>query len=271
MVPTSSSIIEWVVAQEDHADGSQHLHAFIRYEKKTEFQPRKWDILIEDKVFHGNYQVARSWDAVRTYCSKGGNFISSFDVFAAQRKKSCGRELNKRILEEDLTDLVKEGVVRFQDYLRVKACKEAFLRDMVSALPRCEGFISNDFDLFLPLKPHPKKFHLWFWSSAPDKGKTTFLRSLSQKHPSYWFVYAETYQYPSADTQFVLLDEYSKAHLTVMQLNQMCDGSWGYTQKCQSSIMLKEPVIVVCSNKSPEEVYPNSFKFVLARFRVFEL
>ena len=45
---------------------------------------------------------------VKAYCMKGGNFISSFDVDAATRKKSCGRALNKRLLEEDLTDLVQE-------------------------------------------------------------------------------------------------------------------------------------------------------------------
>ena len=49
--------------------------------------------------------------------------ISSFDVDAATRKKSCGRALNKRLLEEDLTDLVQEGVVRLQGLLENKGCE----------------------------------------------------------------------------------------------------------------------------------------------------
>ena len=102
------------MAQEEHEDGGHHIHAFIRYAKKTEFKPAKWDIA----GYHGNYQVARSWTAVQAYCKKGGKFVSSFDVDSALRKKSCGRELNKRLIEEDLTSLVQEGIVRLQDYLR---------------------------------------------------------------------------------------------------------------------------------------------------------
>ena len=110
--------------------------------------------------FHGNYQKARSWQDVKAYCMKGGNFISSFDVDAATRKKSCGRALNKRLLEEDLTDLVQEGVVRLQDYLRIKAAKEAFIRDQTASLPRCVGFIPNTFNLCFPMITG-KQRHLW--------------------------------------------------------------------------------------------------------------
>ena len=97
------------------------------------------------------------------------------------------------------------------------------------------------------------------------------MKTLASMYPSYWYTYSESFQAPSRDTQFVLLDEYSKAHLTVMQLNQMCDGTYQYPVKSSQPIGLKDPVIIVCSNKSPEEVYPNCFKFVLARFRVFEI
>ena len=117
--------------------------------------------------FHGNYQKARSWQDVKAYCMKGGNFISSFDVDAATRKKSCGRALNKRLLEEDLTDLVQEGVVRLQDYLRIKAAKEAFIRDQ-TALPRCVGFIPNTFNLCFPMITG-KQRHLGFGLQEPTK------------------------------------------------------------------------------------------------------
>ena len=129
--------------------------------------------------FHGNYQKARSWQDVKAYCMKGGNFISSFDVDAATRKKSCGRALNKRLLEEDLTDLVQEGVVRLQDYLRIKAAKEAFIRDQTASLPRCVGFIPNTFNLCFPMITG-KQRHLWIWSSGANKGKTTFLLTLDK-------------------------------------------------------------------------------------------
>lgn len=265
-VPTSSPIVEYVVAQEPHKDGNPHLHAFIRYEKKTEWGSRKWDL----GPWHGNYQTARAWYAVKAYCTKRGNFIASFDVNAAQRKKSCGRDLNKRLIEESLVGLVEEGDVLLKDYVRLKACKEAFLRDRQRLKPRAEGFIPNNFNLLFPVS-QGKQRHFWIWSEAPNKGKTTFLVSLDQSFPCYWYSFSEAFQSPCQDTQFVLLDEYSKANLTATQLNQMCDGSWSYPVKGCSAIRLEAPIVVVCSNKSPQDVYPNCFAFVLARFQVFNL
>lgn len=255
-----------MVAQEEHQDGAKHLHAFVKYAKKLEFKPDRWDI----GGFHGNYQVARSWADVQAYCKKGGNFVSSFDTDAAKRKKSCGRDLNKRIIEEDLTSLVQEGVVRLVDYLRVKANKEAYLRDMTSSLPACQSWIPNPWGYLMPLI-ETKQRHIWVWSASPNKGKTTFLKALASQYPCYWYTYSENFQAPARDTQFVLLDEYSKAHLTVMQLNQMCDGTYQYPVKGSNPIGLREPVLVLASNKSPEEVYPKCFPFVLARFRVYEI
>ena len=169
LVPTSSSIVEWVVASEKHQDGTDHLHAFIKYEKKTEWAPRKWDL----DGFHGNYQKARSWQDVKAYCMKGGNLYPPL-TWTWPRKKSCGRALNKRLLEEDLTDLVQEGVVRLQDYLRIKAAKEAFIRDQTASLPRCVGFIPNTFNLCFPMITG-KQRHLWIWSSGANKRKDYLL------------------------------------------------------------------------------------------------
>ena len=45
----------------------------------------------------------------------------------------------------------------------------------------------------------------------------------------------------------------------------------GLTVKQSSATTLDEPVVIVCSNKPPEDVYPNFYFLVLARFRVFEL
>lgn len=55
-----TSIVEYVIAQELHQDGTPHIHAFIKYSKKVDWKADKWDI----GAFHGNYQVAKSWNAV---------------------------------------------------------------------------------------------------------------------------------------------------------------------------------------------------------------
>lgn len=103
-LPVSSSIVEYVIAQEDHQDGTKHLHAFLKYEKKVQFSATKWDIA----DFHGNYQQARSWVAVERYCKKGGNYISNICLESAAQKKG---KKNLQILTEDLRDLVADGVI----------------------------------------------------------------------------------------------------------------------------------------------------------------
>jgi hypothetical protein len=76
-------IIEYVIAEELHEDGTPHLHAFIRYDAKVEYKTTKWDI----GEHHGNYQTAKSWNAVKTYCKKGGTFIANIDIESAIQKR----------------------------------------------------------------------------------------------------------------------------------------------------------------------------------------
>jgi len=53
----TAEIIAYVVAAEEHADGSFYLHAYVRYDRKVFVtSPTKFDLTGEDgEVFHGNY------------------------------------------------------------------------------------------------------------------------------------------------------------------------------------------------------------------------
>lgn len=50
------------------------------------------------------------------------------------------------------------------------------------------------------------------------------------------------------------MDEFSKAHLTYMQLNLMCDGKYKWPDKGGKAVFIK-PLIIVCGNKHPSEIY----------------
>lgn len=56
-----------------------------------------------------------------------------------------------------------------------------------------------------------------------------------------------------------MLDEYTTAKLPVTQLNLMCDGTYAYPVKGGVKVTLKDPLIIICGNASPSEVYPKTW------------
>jgi hypothetical protein len=51
MLKETGALTEWVVASEKHADGTPHLHAFVKYSGRVDFKSDKWDL----GPYHGNY------------------------------------------------------------------------------------------------------------------------------------------------------------------------------------------------------------------------
>lgn len=72
-------ILEYIIAQELHQDGNKHLHAYLKLNKPTNFKlPTCLDLKVENEVFHGKYEPARSQEKVLCYCAKEGNYISTY-------------------------------------------------------------------------------------------------------------------------------------------------------------------------------------------------
>lgn len=71
-------IEDFVVAQEDHEDGSKHLHVWLKLAKKINLKRAdKFDLVVEDTTYHPNIQAPRSNECVIKYVTKDDNFISS--------------------------------------------------------------------------------------------------------------------------------------------------------------------------------------------------
>jgi Geminivirus Rep catalytic domain. len=226
---TLGEIVNGVIAEEKHEDGSPHVHAYIRFAKEKDVRkPEYFDI----GEYHGNYQTAKSSIAAARYCKKDGVFleIGDIDILGEKVAREGKRKiLGKRLAEGDsLVDLIQEGhhqlIFGFQKLQAdIKAYQELVERNK----PTCEETIPNTWDLALPLLEH-KQRHYWLWSDQPNLGKTTFLKKLATDYRCSWYNQAETFQQIHADSQFILLDEYSSAVLKVTQLNQMADGTYQY-------------------------------------------
>lgn len=98
-------IEEYVICEEQHEDGSPHLHAFIKLEKKQRFRQvvKKFDLL----EYHGHYESAHSWRSVKDYVKKDGNYISNINLKAAERKQN--KKLMPEDFEKDPIELMAEG------------------------------------------------------------------------------------------------------------------------------------------------------------------
>ena len=261
-----------LVAREVHQDGTPHLHAYLYYDRTFDCTNERFFDL---GSFHPNVQSAKSLRAVQAYIKKDGDYVQegmdyAAEVAAIQDHKAY---LGKRLIDgESLTDLVKDHPELVFKYRQIKENVEAYRRDLIPTLPRCLDFIPNTWEKILLIK-ESKQRHYWIWSSGPNKGKTEFLKKIADSYPSMWYSYVEVFQSASSFAQFVLLDEYTKAHLTVTQLNQMCDGTYQYPVKGGSPVQLSTPILIVCANKPPEEVYtdPKNHPLINARFCVIDL
>lgn len=55
------TIEQGLVAQEAHASGDLHLHAYAKFTNRfNTVNPRYFDITWQDKVYHGKYEPAKS-------------------------------------------------------------------------------------------------------------------------------------------------------------------------------------------------------------------
>jgi hypothetical protein len=257
-----------VVSRELHLDGTPHLHVYIKYATKFDLTNERFFDL---GSFHPNIQVAKSLKAVLEYIKKDGDYIEEGIDFAlaVEAMESHKAYLGKRFLDgEDPTVIVAQNPLLFFTLDKIERCLDIWKKWQTPQLPRCTGFIPNSFGHILTVSAS-KDRHYWFWSSSPNKGKTTFLRSIQSQYPSLWYNKAEKYQSPSLFAQFVLLDEYSIGHLTVTQLNEMCDGTYQYPVKGSSPFALPTSIVLVCGNRSPMDIYEHKHHdLIKARFNI---
>jgi len=74
---TTFKCSEIIVGRENHADGTPHLHAFIRFLKKFS---TKSQTVFDFRQFHPNIQPAKNIHAVKNYVKKDGNYIEYADL-----------------------------------------------------------------------------------------------------------------------------------------------------------------------------------------------
>jgi len=142
-------IEKYIVAQEKHQDGTDHLHVWLRLTKRFNTRnPRAFDLEWDGVNYHGNYQPCRRASAVQKYCQKGGNFVTNMDDCttksssiwseAIQAAKENGRKEALTMLENDSVAarsilIHREAIVRNLTAMSTRVKPPLFSLDMFPA------------------------------------------------------------------------------------------------------------------------------------------
>lgn len=270
-----NNIKDYIIAREAHQDGTPHVHVYLCLADPLRIgDPRFWDIL----GFHGKFEGCRSAVKVIAYVTKEKNWISNMDVakMLAKHQKVTRREigaalvLEKRTLPE-MCDLYPEMIYQYETLK-----KNLILKEQDSMPPRelLPAWLPNPWQLLLASNVRGKKRHLWIFSRLPNFGKTHhFAKPLAKKYGAYLHSGGTGFRFWTVDqgVRVVVLDEYNAAGLQFHEMNSMCDGFYRFDRKGLPAIVLEDPLIIVLSNSSIQDIYPYKYPLVTERFIEHEL
>lgn len=238
----TGTVVEYVVASELHADGTPHLHAFVKYASKVSFKANKWDL----GVYHGNYQVAKCWKAVERYCKKDGDFISSIDIQSAAQKKAKN---NKELLEMTPKEAVEQGKINLLQ---------------LPALIKARGM----FNMLEEAKDHDSVRGIWY-HGAPGVGKSWKAR---RENPGCFLKQQNKWWDGYEGQDVVLLDDFDKSgaclghHMKIWADRYACTG-----EIKGGMIPLNFSKFIITSNYTPSEIWPDDEILCQAITRRFEV
>jgi hypothetical protein len=238
----TAPIKEYVIAREQHADGTPHIHCFVSYEKKVSWSATRWDI----STYHGYYVKARSWASVQQYCKKGGDFISNIDTESALAKKG---KKNMRILTGDLHELLEDGTLPALSLPNALKARAAYA-------------------LLHPPANQEGTRGVWIYG-PPGVGKSHYVRT----HHTDIFLKAQNKWWDGYTGQkVVLLDDFDLNGACLSHYLKIWADKWSCTgEQKGATIPLNHETFYITSNYSPSQIFPNDPELLAAIQRRFKV
>lgn len=287
-----------VIAREQHADGTPHLHILLSKTRPFNINNPSYLDFIGEK--RGNYQKVRFFEACLRYVTKKGEYIAhKIDVdsilqsynkkIIAQNKKKQGKS---KLIWEYLNDgktyeeLVKDSelgpflVLHSSSVKRLAADIQHTKQKELKLLSKpiyCHLIImGREFDLLSELPFKTKQF--WI-HGPPNTGKTSLIRKLEDIGLRGYQISTNNdfANYDDALFDFCYIDEF-KGQLTIQFLNEFLQGSKMYLPGkyvIGGVVKNRNLPIFILSNYTPEQVYHKKSIYDLAplisRLNVFEI
>jgi len=239
-----------VVSEEDHKDGTPHLHVSLWLKERISYNGKKnvfWDFIGGQ---HGNYQMMRSAANWTKYVSKGGNYISfpsnfNVDAFllASKNKKSKESVTIANKILDGTTDikqlhsdhagflLMNLGKVRAFISHAEEAHFQSIEPETLVPLPADDDFLPFESEIYEWLraaqsvtKEDRSLIHLRI-EGRTDIGKSSLLLSLERFFRQYHVPLEEDFYCEWDDNAYdlVVFDEF-QCQKTITWMNRFTDG-----------------------------------------------
>ena len=243
------AIEEYVVCEEKHQDGSPHLHAFLKLDRKIRFKGDRFNFIYEGKEYHGDYQIAKSWHAVQRYVAKDKKYITNLNLKAAMQKQS--KKIGIKELETDPLELLEKGVITGLQL--ASFVKNQNIYKMLKNKRKANREIQLDIE---------KKRHIWYYGES-NTGKTYRIKQMIKDDPDNWFQIPLNNDWIGYNEEKNLYIDEFKGQLTIQELNRLCDGGAKVNVKGGTVQLASDVVIYICSNYNIKECYKKADPIVL--------
>jgi len=264
-----SELKGYLVCEENHKDGTPHLHVFLQFhDKKTWCKTDCFDF-IGDK--HGNYQVTKGVRNWIIYCTKDNNYVAKgVDVESVKKKKSPkNEEIAKSIMDgESLVEINKKNPGYFmmnkrkiEEYESWVQCEKAKKQKIEWVPPTLVDISDPNYQIarWICLNIRQtrafKAPQLYIWGPR-NLGKTSLIEWLEKSLSVYHMPTTEEFYDSYADDyDLVVLDEF-KGQKTIQFLNQFLQGSpMPIRKKGSQGMKYKNLPVVILSNYRLSECY----------------
>ncbi|AMH87770.1 replication-associated protein [Pacific flying fox faeces associated circular DNA virus-15] len=259
----------YVVCEENHKDGTPHLHVYLKFENRKSFSKVDCFDFIGQK--HGNYQVVRSTLKSIEYVTKGGNYVAKgVDVESIKKKKAPkNQEIAKMLLDgksmaeinEDHCGYVMINKRKIEEYETWVKCEKIKKSKIDWIPPSLDGLTDANLQIATWICSNIRQNRAFkapqlYIHGPRNLGKTSLVEWLERSLSVYHMPTMEDfYDLYSDDYDLVVIDEF-KGQKTIQFLNQFLQGSvMPIRKKGSQGDKSKNLPVVILSNYTLSECY----------------
>ena len=258
----SDNVSYCCVAEEEHEDGTPHLHAVVCLKKPCDI--RNVTTLDDVGGKHGNYQSARNVKDVYTYVRKGGKFVEHGvppQICIGKKSDAIAQSLRSGSSLDNVEEMdpgyFLQNLNRIQQYHQWIQVKK--LRSSPLLPPYIINQWKHRFEVGFPREFKQKQY--WICGS-PNTGKTSFILDLI--HQGYrGFIIPKNDDFTKYDDDaydFCYIDEF-KGQIPITFLNDFLQGTpMHLNAKFGMREKKKNLPVFILSNFDPIGAYKNSAK-----------